>query len=353
MLIPVVLIVGVIALYLLFWPVPIKPVKWTPLKAPKLEGDYAQNWALSSLELLSVGGRGPEDVIFDGQGRLYASLEDGRIVRMQSDGSALELFAQTGGRPLGLAFDSDGNLIIADADKGLLSVDPKGNLKTLSDTFTGRKLVLTNHLDVAADGTIYFSESSDLFPLHDYVNDFLDSRANGRLLAYDPEQDKTRLVLDNLYFANGVAVSPDQSYLLVAEGGRYRLQRLWLSGPRAGESEIFIENLPGFPDNLHSNGDDIFWLALISPRKAIAEWLALRPFARKIVYRLPEFLKPAPDQYGFVLGLDGQGRVVHNLQDPTGTFSQISGVTEFQGQLYLGSLGGDAIGRLPVPDKKT
>jgi hypothetical protein len=115
--------------------------------------------------------------------------------------------------------------------------------------------------------------------------------------------DQVRLVLDKLHFANGVAVSPDQSYLLVAEGGRYRLQRLWLSAPRAGETEIFIENLPGFPDNLHSNGEDIFWLALISPRKAIAEWLAMRPFARKIVYRLPEFLKPAPRSVWLCFGI--------------------------------------------------
>ena len=36
-------------------------------------------------------------------------------------------------------------------------------------------------------------------------------RPNGRLLAYDPDREETRLVLGNLYFVNGVAVSPDQS----------------------------------------------------------------------------------------------------------------------------------------------
>lgn len=349
MLILVAFIVGVVLLYLLFWPVPVKPVKWTPPKAPELKGDYAVNQALSAVELLPVGGRGPEDVIFDKQGRLYTGLEDGRIVRMQPDGSNLETFANTGGRPLGLAFDDKDNLIIADADRGLLTVDPQGKLEVLTNTFGRRKLVLTNHLDVAADGTIYFSESSDRFPLRDYVSDFIDSRPNGRLLAYDPDSRETRLVLDNLHFANGVAVSPDQSYVLVVEGSRYCLQRVWLQGPQTGEAETFIENLPGFPDNLHSSGRDIFWLALVSPRKSIVDNLAGRPFLRKMIYRLPESLKPSPGQYGFVLGLDGDGRVVHNLQDPSGAFTETSGATEHEGMLFVGSLNGEAIGRLQVP----
>jgi len=351
MLILVVLLVGAILLYLLFWPVPVKPINWTPPQAPKLEGAFAANDVLSKVELLPIGGRGPEDVIFDGQGRLYSGLEDGRILRMTPDGRQIETILNTGGRPLGLAIDAGGNLIIADADKGLLSVDPQGQLKILTDTLDGRKLVFTNHLDEATDGTIYFSESSDRFPLHDYKSDVIESRPNGRLLAYESESGETRLVLDNLYFANGVAVSSDQSYLLVAENDRYRLQRVWLEGPKAGQAEMFIKNLPGFPDNLHNNGQDIFWLTFTSPRKSIVDNLAGRPFVRKIIYRLPEFMKPSPDQYGFVLGLDGDGRVVHNLQDPNGVIGETSCAVEHEGMLYVGSLGGDAIGRLPVPSE--
>ncbi len=345
-------IVGAILLYLLFWPVPVKPVKWAPPQAPKLEGDFNVNQILSQVERLPVGGLGPEDVIFDGQGRLYAGLEDGRIVRMRRDGSGLETFANTGGRPLGLAFDADGNLIIADADNGLLLMDPAGQLRVLTDSFKGRKLVFTNHVDVAGDGAIYFSESSDRFTFHDYVSDFLESRANGRLLAYDPAKNETRLVLADLYFANGVAVSPDHSYVLVAEGGRYRIRRLWLAGAKAGETELFIENLPGFPDNLHCNGRDLYWLALISPRKSIVDGIAGRPFLRKLIYRLPDALKPAPDQHGFVLGLNHDGEVVHNLQDSSGSFAETSGAIEHEGMLYIGSLSGDVIGCLPVPAAK-
>ena len=157
-------------------------------------------------------------------------------------------------------------------------------------------------------------------------------------------------MLDKLYFANGVAVSPDQFFVLVVETGKYQVRRYWLTGPRQGESEIFIDNLPGFPDGISCNGEDIFWLALVSPRKPDVDAIMLpRPFLRKIIMRLPEALLPAAGNYGFVLGLDMDGRVVHNLQDPSASYAQITSVQEHEGMLYLGSIVEDAIGRLPVP----
>jgi hypothetical protein len=209
---------------------------------------------------------------------------------------------------------------------------------------------LTDDVDVAADGTIFFSDASFKFSVADHLLDLMEHRPNGRLLAYDPSTQTTRLVLDKLYFANGVAVSPDQSFLLVVETYKYRVQRYWLTGSRRGESEVFIDNLPGFPDGVSSNGKDTFWLALVQPRvpDVDANWLP-NPFLRKIIVRLPEGLVPPADDYGFVLGLDTDGHVVHNLQDPSASYAQITSVQEHEGMLYLGSLVEDEIGRLPVP----
>jgi len=109
--------------------------------------------------------------------------------------------------------------------------------------------------------------------------------------APEPRTKATRVLLSNLHFANGVAVSPDQSFVLVVETGAYRVHRLWLDGPRRGESEIFIDNLPGFPDGISSNGKDKFWLALVSPRDKTLDLLLPHPFLRKIVLRLPTFLQ--------------------------------------------------------------
>jgi sugar lactone lactonase YvrE len=344
-------LLGALALYLLLWPVPIEPEAWTPPEAPKLEGVYAANNRLSGVERLTAGvGHKPEGVAIDAEGRIYSGMEDGRIVRWRQDGGGPEVFATTGGRPLGMNFDGSGNLIVADANKGLLSIDPQGTVNVLSTEAAGVPFRCTNDLDVASDGTIYFTDASSKFPLAVYKQDLFEHRPNGRLLAYEPATKRTRIVRDKLYFANGVAISPDQSFVLVAETGKYRVLRVWLSGEKKNLTEIFIDNLPGFPDNISSNGNDKFWLALVTPRSPLLDKLLPRPFLRKVVLRLPEFLQPAPQRYGFVLGLNRDGEVVANLQDPTGqAFALISNVLEYQGKLYLGSIGEDSLGRISVP----
>jgi hypothetical protein len=141
-------------------------------------------------------------------------------------------------------------------------------------------------------------------------------------------------------------VSPDQSFVLVIETATYCVHRVWLAGPKRGQSEIFIENLPGFPDGISSNGKDKFWLALVAPRDATLDKLLLHPFLRKIIWRLPSFMQPAPKRYSFVLGLDSNGKVVENLQDPSpGCYAEIANVVEHDRSLYFGSIGENAVGR--------
>ncbi len=337
--------------YLLAWPVPVDPVAWTPPSAPALEGDYAPNTYLAAVERLDLpSGYGPEDVAVDSLGRIYGGLQDGRIIRMQHDGSNAETFADTGGRPLGLAFDSTGHLIVADAFKGLLSISPEGEITVLSTEAGGVPFAFTDDVDIGPDGVIYFSDASSKYDQHNYKRDLFENRPNGRLLAYDPATSATSVLLDDLYFANGVAVSPDGAFVLVNETARYRVRRYWLAGPRHGESEVIVDNLPGFPDGISSNGAGVYWLALASPRNPLLDNLAPHPFVRKMILRLPEAVQPAPERYAFVLGLDGDGRVVHNLQNPSGEpFAIITSVEQVGEVLYLGSLSEPALGRIAVP----
>jgi sugar lactone lactonase YvrE len=344
-------LITVVVLYLLLWPVPISPQAWTPSPAPAFSGQYQQNSLLSGTERLSLGsGYAPEDVALDSENRIYAGLDDGRIVRLQADGKHPEVFSNTHGRPLGLVFDPSGNLIVADAIKGLLSIGRDGSLTVLTTEADGVPFACTNDLDVAADETIYFTDASNKFPLTNYKADLLEHRGNGRLMAYNPRTKATRTLLKDLCFANGVAVSPDQSFLLVVETGAYRVHRVWLAGPKRGQSEVFIDNLPGFPDGISSNGRDKFWLALVTPRDQALDKLLPHPFLRKVVMRLPKFLQPAPKRYGFVLGLDINGKVVANLQDGSPQcYAQIANAVERQGSLYFGSIGESTVGRYRLP----
>jgi sugar lactone lactonase YvrE len=340
-------LVALLSAYLLLWPVKVEPAAWEPPPPPPLAGDFAPNERLAAVEHLDAGGHAPEGVAVDAGGNVYAGLEDGRVMRLPAAGGAPELFVDTKGRPLGMEFDGAGNLVIADAEQGLLLVSRGGALTVLSREAAGRPFGCTNDLAVASDGTIYFTDATDRFPLSVYRQDIVEHRPNGRLLAYDPAARSSRLVLDGLHFANGVALGPGEEFVVVAETGKYRLWRVWLKGPRAGEREVFIENLPGFPDNVTFNGRDTFWVALVSPRNRLLDALLPRPFLRKVIVRLPLFMQPAPARYGFVLGLDSEGRVRHNLQDPAGRrYALVASAVEHDGALYLGSLGQDSVGRL-------
>jgi sugar lactone lactonase YvrE len=338
--------------YLAAWPVPVDPVRWEPPAAPSMSGDYRPNQLLARTEYLARGvGVGPEAIAIDREGRVYSGLQDGRIIRLPVDGARAETIVNTGGRPLGMAFGPDGSLFVADAVKGLMSISPSGALTVLATEEGGQRFGFPDDVDVAQDGTIYFSDASFKFGLGQHRNDVLEHRPNGRLLSYDPRTKNVGRALGGLYFANGVAVSGDQSFVLVCETSAYRVTRLWRSGPKKGSRDVFIDNLPGFPDNItFSPARGVFWLALFAPRDAMADRVMPHPGLRKLIYRLPQWLQPAPARYAFALGIDLQGRVIHNLQDPSPqSFAPVTSVREHRGVLYLGSLERDAIGRVPAP----
>ena len=238
---------------------------------------------------------------------------------------------------------------LADAIKGLLSISQAGAISVLTTQADGLAFQCTNDLDVAADGTIYFTDATSKFPLTMLKAEILEHRPNGRFLAYDPRSKQTRTILKDLYFANGVALSTDQSFALVCDTETYSIKRVWLTGTKQGQSETFIDNLPGFPDGISSNGRDTFWLALVNRRDSVLDRLMPHPFLRKAVYRLPELLQPDIRPYAFVLALDSNGKVIRNLQDPSpGCFTQIANVVEHNGSLYFGSIRESSIGRFPL-----
>ena len=338
-------IILLLFLYLLFWPVPINPKPWHPPKAPELQGVYKANDLLSKLEIIYPGQCDAcEDVAIDSSGSIYGAQEDGKIMLFKKASKQGEVFADTKGRPLGLHFDKNHNLIVADAYKGLLSISPDGKIWELTKDFDKKNFGFTDDLEIADDGIIYFSDASNKFSVGDYKSDILEHGANGAFYSYNPKTGETKKIIDKMYFANGIAVSHNQDFVLVNETSSYRIRRYWIKGPKAGTNDIFMENLPGFNDGISQGKDGIFWIALITPRNALLDNMMTSPFQRKLTARLPEFLKPKPENFGFILGVDKTGKVIYNLQDPSGKFAQISSVQQFGDSLYLGSLGYSGVG---------
>lgn len=335
-------------------PSPIDPLPYAAPDAPSMDGALAVNEALRSAQVLAAQSiHGAEDVAVDGQGRMYGGAEEGRIWRLTSnaDGNEeLEVFCDTGGRPLGLHFDARGHLVVADAAKGLLSVDPNGQITVLTTEAEGRPFRFTDDLDIASDGRIYFSDASWQHDHHHYLYDLMEARPYGRLLRYDPARGTTEVLLDGLYFANGIALSQEEDFVLVNETYRYRIARYWLKGPKAGQHDLFMDNLPGFPDGVSSNRRGTFWVALFTVRnRQVDDLLHPRPFFKRQLAKLPRFLWPKPEPYGLVLAVDEEGRVLRSLQDPGGeVVSQTTSAEEADGYLYLGNLTGRGIARLAL-----
>lgn len=343
-------LLALFALYLLFWPTGVQPVAWTPPPAPALTGVYAYNEKLKDIQKLAQGiGTGPEGINVDATGYFYAGYNDGRVLRFAPNAATYTEITNTGGRPLGLSFGPDGGLLIADAKKGLLLAGQR--LELLVDSADGLAFGFTDDVDNSAlDKNVYFTDASSKFGYGRHMDDVLEHGAHGQLMQYNTTTRELRVLMDGLHFANGVAVGPGDAYVLVNETGEYRILRYWLKGAKAGTHDVFIDNLPGFPDNLSFNNRDRFWVALFAPRDALLDRLLPGNFfLRQVLARLPSWLQPRPKKHAFVLGIDLQGKVVANLQYAgDDAYAPITSVREFGPWLYFGSLSYPAIGRMPL-----
>jgi sugar lactone lactonase YvrE len=327
----------------------VNPRVWQPPPAPARAKRKASDPPLPRLTTLDVGGVGPEDVVVDGEGLVFAGVEDGRVLRVHPESGRIETVADTGGRPMGIELLDDG-LVVCDAERGLLRVDPSsGASEVLCSTAAGTPFRFCNNATVARDGTVYFTDSSQHFGVAHFSGDFFEHSGTGRLLRRDPG-GQVEVLLDGMDFANGVALAADESFLAVAETGGYRIQRLWLTGERAGTFDVLADNLPGFPDNLARGTDGLLWVALASPRNPLLDLLLPRPpVLRRAVWAIPERLQPVAKTV-WVMAFDDDGHVVHDLQRKDRAFHFTTGVRQAAGRVYLGSLFGTAIAWFDLPD---
>lgn len=303
----------------------------------------------SPTRLVPVNGVGPEDTLIDAEGGVYTGLEDGRILRVSPDGARLEAVADTGGRPLGLEFFGD-ELLVCDAHRGLLVADPAtGAVRTLAAEVAGSPLTFCNNAAVAADGTVYFSDSTTRFPIARWRDEVIERTGTGRLFRRTPDGAIDEVV-GGLQFANGVALAPDESFVTVAETSDCRVRRLWLTGERAGVVDLFADDLAGYPDNTSTGSDGLIWVTSASPKVAALGLARKLPASlRAGVRRLPTSLQPSPAPSCGVLGIDASGKVVHDLTGEIGGFHLLTGVRERDGVLYFGSLEGRVLVRTTVP----
>ena len=324
---------------------------------------YEMNDRLKDVEVLALGlVDGPEDVVLDRQGRLYTGMRHGWIYRFSGPNfEHREMLADIGGRPLGLAMDRDDNLIVCVAAMGLYGVRPDGSTFKLSDR-TKRSLFsirddsairFADDLDIAPDGKVYFSEGSMRYDMHSWIFDGLEGRPNGRILCFDPATGRTSTVLRRLIFPNGICTSHDGQSILFAETYRSTLSRLYIAGPRKGQVEVVIPNLPGHPDNINRASDGTYWLALVGVRTPVWDLASEMPdFRTRMIKRIPrdEWLAPNLNK-GCVVKVSETGEILDCLWDSGAENNPaITSMREHEGWLYLGGLTSNRITRIRLPN---
>lgn len=316
---------------------------------------------LSEAEIIAAGEvDGPEDVLLDADGHLYCGARDGYLLRFDApDHKRRSVVAKIGGRPLGLAIDAEGRIVVCVAGMGLVRVTLDGAVELLTDQ-TDRSLFsvyddttirMADDLDIAPDGVIYFTDATKRYDIENWGLDMLEGRPNGRLLSYDPKSRKTRTVADNLIFPNGVCLTHDGRHLLVASTWTCSILIFDLANLKAGP-RVFLKGLPGYPDNVNRASDGGYWVALAGMRNPVVDLAMRHPGLRRRMTRAvaPTHWMFANLNIGGVLKIDGAGEIVDAYWDaPDGPLYMITSMREHKGFLYLGGVSNDKIGRLRLP----
>ncbi|XP_045689657.1 adipocyte plasma membrane-associated protein isoform X3 [Phyllostomus hastatus] len=350
---------------------PIDPQPLSFKEPPRLLGVLQPNTKLRQVERLFENQLiGPESIANIGD-VMFSGTADGRVIKFEN--GEVDTIAQFGsgpcktlddeptcGRPLGIRAGPNGTLFVADAYKGLFEVNPWKREVTLllsSDTpIEGRKMSFVNDLTITRDGRkIYFTDSSSKWQRRDYLLLVMEGTDDGRLLEYDTETKEVKVLLDHLRFPNGVQLSPAEDFILVAETTMARIRRFYVSGLMKGGADLFVENLPGFPDNIRPSSSGGYWVCMATirptPGFSVLDFLSERPSIKRMIFKLfsQEMVMKFLPWYSLVLELSDSGAFWRSLHDPDGQAAiYVSEVHEHDGHLYLGSFKAPFLGRLSL-----
>jgi len=355
-------LIGVTALILI--QSPINANEFSLPEPPEWKGPLSPDSRLTEAELLFHNQIiGPESMLGDDDNGIITGTYDGRIIQIKNGTIIREIrlgkepcgtfdLEPTCGRPLGLRWSSKKSLIVADSYLGLYDVDlVSGKFHQLvagGQMVDGRPLTFLNDVEVLQNGTIFFTDSSSKWDRRRFVFNLLEHSSDGRLLSYCPETKKVRVLVDKLHFPNGIQLSKDQDYLLLNELSKARILKYHLKGPKTGTFEVFLDNLPGFPDNIRMSHNGTYWVGLafirrrdsfnlqdtLGPYPRIRNLLAKITPSKSIAQLMHRFLP----RYGLIVQVDANGKYVSSLHDPTG--KKVPSVSEIHDDgtaLYLGS----------------
>ncbi|KAL3986399.1 Strictosidine synthase family protein [Acanthocheilonema viteae] len=316
-------------------------------KPPKLEGILSVNNILTKADyLLEHKIFGPESIIAEND-NIKTGTQNGMVITIENEiiqktfgfGSVTSDLCDGGfdlepkcGRPLGLRQLDAETILVIDTHLGIFSVNfERGQYMVVLGNQTevdGKPMKFLNDIDVVDQDVLIFTDSSNKWDRRHFMNILLEGIPNGRVLRLTRSTGKIDVVMDKLYFPNGIQLFPDKQSFLVSETGAARIKRHWIAGPRMGETEIFADNLPGLPDNIRPGKNGTFWIGLAAVRHSdqfsFLDYLANKPYIRKCILQLvPErqwewLLSMFATKHALILQLNEDGQIIASAHDPTG-----------------------------------
>ena len=211
-----------------------------------------QQLSLDQVTSAATGFKGPEGVTVDRAGNVYGGGADGGIRKLAPDGTVTE-FANTGGRPAGMALDRHGNLFVCDPGKSaVLKVSPDGKVSLFADQVGSLKLTLPNFPVFDAEGNLYVSNSSDIgfADFKKLMAELENPSPKGSLVRLRPD-GRGEIAATGIYFANGTAIDPKEEAVYILQSSKHNCVRVAMHKDGShGKPEGYGDNLGGLPDGM-------------------------------------------------------------------------------------------------------
>eukprot|EP01025_Chloroclados_australasicus_P047562 TRINITY_DN5344_c0_g1_i2.p1 TRINITY_DN5344_c0_g1~~TRINITY_DN5344_c0_g1_i2.p1 ORF type:complete len:419 (-),score=31.35 TRINITY_DN5344_c0_g1_i2:184-1344(-) len=334
------------------------------LKMSPLKGKYQPNSILHNATILFKGQiQRPESVALsfaDGKEQSLYLLDQYGNIFQSNDLEVLSYMGYIGpGRPLGVQVDSNGDLIICDSLKGLIKVARNtSEILILANQVADmqgqmHKNIFANDLDISSDGIVYFTSSSDIPVAYDTDRKAYDDlwiffltvfhgKPAGALAKFDTKTHSMETLVDDIWFANGVALSKNEDFVAVVETATATVYKHFVKGAKKGKTEVLIDGLPGFPDGITRDPDGTFWIAIVARQFFIH--IPYNRWVRAFLAHMWWLLEPFIRKFGLLLNVDEDGNVLHVAMDVDGSHVySVSGAVVGEKGVYMGCLNCDYV----------